>query len=128
MSGSVEKKTARVAKDAEMDKRLYQEFYDQAKRKRHKRNVRIGFVVTLAIVLVASLLNWGVVTGWGNTRIQRINFSGNDGAEFSGLVYRPSNATDKTPSPAILMLHGNAGNGATRRLGPLSFHAAALPW
>lgn len=121
MSGSAEKKTVRVAKDAEMDKRLYQEFYDQAKRKRHKRNVRIGFVVTLVIVLVASLLNWGVVTGWGNTRIQRINFSGNDGAKFSGLVYRPSNATDKTPSPAILMLHGNAGNARNQEAWAVEF-------
>ena len=104
------KRAAQAEKDRLMDEKLQRDYYDPDKRKRRRRNVRIGFCITLAILLVTSIVNWGVVSGWGNVQIERVNFSGNDGAHFSGLVYRPQNATDKTPAPAIIMLHGNAGN------------------
>lgn len=109
-NGSASKAMARAEKDRAMDEKLNREYHDPEKQRKRKRNVRIGFCVTLAILLIASLINWGVVTGWGQINIQRINVSGNDGAQFSGLVYRPDSATDKTPAPAVLMLHGNSGN------------------
>lgn len=104
------KRAAQAEKDRLMDDKLERDFHDPEKRARRKRNVRIGWCITLAIVLLASLINWGVVTGWGNVSIDRIKVLGDDGAEYSALVYRPDNATDKTPAPAILMYHGNAGN------------------
>ena len=96
--------------NAEMDRKLHDDYYDPVARRKRKRNVRAGFCITLVVLLLTSLLNWGVVSNWGDVRIDRISLSGNDGATFSGLVYRPSNATDETPAPAIIMLHGNSGN------------------
>lgn len=104
------KRAAQAEKDRLMDEKLRKDFYDPEKKRRRKRNVRIGWCITLVIVLLASLINWGVVTGWGNVAINRIDIVGDDGAEYSALVYRPDNATDKAPAPAILMYHGNAGN------------------
>ena len=121
MTTKAEKREAQRKRDEEMDAQLRRNFFDPEKRTRRKRNVRIGWCITLAIVLVASIVNWGVITGWGNVDIDRITLSGDDGAEFSGLVYRPANATDKTPAPAIIMFHGNAGNARNHESWAMEF-------
>ena len=115
------RRQARIERDRAMDEKLEREFFDPEKRRRHKRNVRIGWCVTLAILLVATLVNWGVITGWGKINIDRITIDGNDGAKFSALVYRPDNATDKTPAPAIMMYHGNAGNARNHESWAMEF-------
>ena len=115
------RRAAQAEKDRLMDEKLKADFYDPEKRKRRKRNVRIGWCITLVVVLVASIINWGVVTGWGNVTIDRLKLSGNDGAEFSGLIYRPANATDKDSAPAIIMFHGNAGNARNHESWAMEF-------
>lgn len=97
-------------RDRKMDQQLREQFYDPAAKARRKKNVRRGFCITLLILIIMSVLNWGVVTGWGNVRIDRIKIIGADGAEFSALVYVPKTVTDENPAPGILMFHGNAGN------------------
>lgn len=115
------KRRARAERDRHMDEKLLADFRDPEKRKKRRRNVRIGFCVTLAILLVASLINWGVVSSWGKVSIQRINLSGNDGATTSALVYRPANATDKTPAPTLICFHGNAGNARNHESWAMEF-------
>lgn len=115
------KRAAQAEKDRLMDEKLRKDFYDPDKRKRHRRNVLIGWCITLAIVLMASLINWGVITGWGNVTIDRLKLSGSDGAEYSGLVYRPANATDDNPAPAVICIHGNAGNGRNHESWAMEF-------
>ena len=112
---------AQAERDRAMDEKLRKDYYDPEARKRRRKNVRVGFCVTLAIMLICSVVNWGVVSGWGNVQIERINLSGNDGAKFSGLVYRPANATDSTPAPAIIMLHGNSGNARNQESWAVEF-------
>lgn len=96
--------------DQKMDQQLRDRYYSEDSRRTRRRSVRIGFCITLAVLILASLINWGVVTGWGNVRIDRLKLVGSDGAEYSALVYVPKNASDATPAPGILMFHGNAGN------------------
>lgn len=96
--------------DQKMDQYLRDRYYSPKGKQSRRHNVRIGFCITLAIMLLASLINYGVVTGWGNVRIDRLKIVGSDGAELSALLYVPKNASDETPAPAILMFHGNAGN------------------
>ena len=97
-------------KDQKMDQQLRENYYDPAAKAKRRKNVRRGFCITLVILIFASLLNWGVVTGWGKVRIDRIKIIGADGAEFSALIYVPKEATDENKAPGILMFHGNAGN------------------
>lgn len=104
------KRRLRDERDREMDARLVREFNDPEKRRARRKHVRAGFCITLAILLIASVLNWGVITGWGNVDIDRVTINGDDGAEFSALVYRPSNATDDAPAPAAVIFHGWSGN------------------
>ncbi len=69
------------------------------------------FLINLVLLLLVSILNWGVVSGWGNVKIQRLTLIGDDGLSNSALMYIPKNATNDTPAPGIMMYHGGSGNG-----------------
>ncbi len=69
-----------------------------------------AFLITLALLILCSVVNWGVISGWGNVKITRLTLAGSDGKPYSALLYVPKNATDKTPAPALVCYHGNAGN------------------
>ncbi|MCD8223290.1 MAG: alpha/beta fold hydrolase [Clostridiales bacterium] len=70
----------------------------------------LAFVVSLAVLVFCSLINWGIVSDWGNVRIERIKLTGDNGQEYSALMYIPDDATNETPAPAIVMYHGGNGN------------------
>lgn len=53
-----ERREAQAEKDRLMDEKLLKDFNDPEKKKRSRRNVRIGWCVTLAILLIASVVNW----------------------------------------------------------------------
>lgn len=71
---------------------------------------KCAFFISVALLILVSLLNWGVVTGWGNTKITRLTLVGDNGMQYSALLYVPKNATNDTPAPAVLAFHGNSGN------------------
>lgn len=108
-------------RDQAMDQELYNDFYDPDKRKKRKKNVRIGFCICLAIMLVASLINWGIITNWGQVQIDRISVKGDDGGTYSALVYTPSNATDENPAPLLICYHGNSGSGRNHESWAMEF-------
>ena len=97
-------------KDRQMDEQLHKNFYSPEGKARRRKSIRRFFCIMLLLTIFASIINWGVITGWGNVRIERLYLSGKDGAEYSALIYIPKNATDETPAPALLCFHGNAGN------------------
>lgn len=97
-------------KDYDFSEKLRQEFYTADGRKNHSKFVRRFFCITLALVVLLTVLNWGIVTGWGNVKITRTTMVGTDGSKFSALMYVPKTATRETPAPAIINFHGNAGN------------------
>lgn len=70
----------------------------------------VVLIITLCLLILTSVINWGVVTGWGNVKITRLTLVGGEEKQYSALLYVPRNATKKTPAPAILMFHGNSGN------------------
>lgn len=97
-------------RDYEFSEQLRREFYTEEGKKKHTRFVYRFFAATMALVVLLTILNWGVITGWGNVKITRTTMVGTDGSKFSALMYVPKNATNETPAPAIINFHGNAGN------------------
>lgn len=97
-------------KDRQMDQKLYNNFTTPEGKSMRRKGIRVFFVIMLVLTICCSLVNWGVITSWGSVRIERLNLSGKDGADYSALIYIPQNATDATPAPALLCFHGNAGN------------------
>lgn len=70
----------------------------------------LALLISLAVMICISLLNWGMVTGFGDVRITNITMAGDDGKEYTALLYTPKNASNATPAPAYLCLHGYSGN------------------
>lgn len=68
------------------------------------------FVIALLVTICFSVLNWGVVTQWGDIKITPLRIVGHNGAEYTALAYVPSSATAQTPAPALLTMHGASGN------------------
>lgn len=97
-------------KDYEFSEKLRKGFYtEEGKKKRQKDTIRF-FAVTLLLVILTAVLNWGIVSDWGNVKITRMTMVGRDGNQFSALLYVPKTATNATPAPALINFHGNAGN------------------
>ena len=85
-----------------------------------KRAVRF-FLIAIAALLLGSVLNWGVVSGWGNVKVTRITIIGDDGCEYSALSYIPKTATNETPAPALLTIHGGSSNARNNESWSLEF-------
>ena len=79
--------------------------------KTKSRKALNAFLIALAVTIVLSIINWGIITGWGGVRISRLTLIGNDGNRYSALMYVPKSATDTNPAPAAIFTHGGAGSG-----------------
>ena len=69
-----------------------------------------AFVVMLVVTIILSLANWAVITGFGSTRISNVTIVGDDGKEFTGLMYTPKGASKENPVPLYVCFHGYSGN------------------
>ena len=74
-----------------------------------KKAVRF-FAVTMAILLVCSIMIWGFQTAWGQVKISRIYLNSQDGTSVSSLIYVPKNATDENPAPVAVIFHGRSNH------------------
>ena len=97
-------------KDYDFSEKLRKGFYTEEGKKKRQKDVIRFFAVTLLLVILTAVLNWGVVSDWGNVKITRMTMVGRDGNQFSALLYVPKTATNATPAPALINFHGNAGN------------------
>lgn len=68
------------------------------------------FAACMAILVVCSVFIWGFQTDWGNVKIKRLYLSSKDGTTVSSLIYIPENATDETPAPVVVIMHGRSNH------------------
>lgn len=68
------------------------------------------FAGCMAILLVCSIFIWGFQADWGKVKIERIYLEGQDGTTISSLIYIPENATDETPAPVAVIMHGRSNH------------------
>lgn len=107
--------------DRKMDEKARQEFLSPEGKKKRRRGIRTFFLIMLALTVLASVLNWGIITSWGYVKVERLTLSGYDGDRISALLYIPQNATNETPAPLLINIHGNAGNGRNHESWALEF-------
>ncbi|GAA4641601.1 alpha/beta fold hydrolase [Pontixanthobacter gangjinensis] len=67
----------------------------------------------LVVVLAGAFLAYSIRTS-GGTTVQDIRFTGTDGTQMSALLYVPENATEVTPAPGILAVHGYINSRETQ--------------
>lgn len=69
--------------------------------------------ITLALLLLVTILFWGVSSDWGKVTIKRVYTFAHDGDKVSMIVYIPDTATDENPAPVVLNFHGRANSTHT---------------
>ena len=73
-----------------------------------KNNAGRFLALTLAVLLIATVLLWGVSSNWGSVIIKRYTLATSDGKEVSGVLYIPNTATTENPAPCVINMHGRA--------------------
>ena len=74
-----------------------------------KTKKRFSFLAgTLAVLIVLTILLWGVNSDWGTIQIKRTYLFADDGNKLSAVVYIPENATNENPAPVAINFHGRA--------------------
>ncbi len=71
---------------------------------------RATAVIALLLVL-CTVLMWGVGTGWGNVRVERVSIAGNNGTTMKAIQLIPKEVSEDNPAPVVLTNHG-ANNSA----------------
>lgn len=70
---------------------------------------------TLAIIagllVICTVLMWGIATGWGSVKITRVSVAGNNGTTMTAVQFIPKGVNADNPAPVVLTNHG-ANNSA----------------
>ncbi len=67
----------------------------------------------LLITLGAQVLAYAAMTNWFTVKVSNITFENKNGLMVRGKLYRPTNATEATPAPGVVYLHGYQNNRET---------------
>ena len=71
------------------------------------------FLVGWALILGGATLAGAIQTS-GGIQVRDVRFLGDSGVTMSGLLYVPRNATEKTPAPGVLAVHGYINSRETQ--------------
>ena len=78
------------------------------------RRIRMLMVIALGLLLGGGLLASLVQRGGGDVRIEDVRFAGTGGLTMSALLYVPKNATEASPAPGVLAVHGYINSRETQ--------------
>ena len=67
-------------------------------------------LVSILIVVLATVLIWLLDSNFGRTKIQRMTVPAGDGNTLSYVAFVPDNATIETPAPAFIIWPGRSSN------------------
>lgn len=70
------------------------------------KKTAIAVLVLFSLLLVGTVLQWGIASDWGQIRVMRVQFVTEGGTTASGLMMVPKGVNQDNPRPAILNFHG----------------------
>lgn len=73
-----------------------------------------GVILSVLLVLAGGWLASAVQTNFGAVIVEDIRFHSAEGATLSGLLYRPVNASEDSPAPGVLAVHGYINSRETQ--------------
>lgn len=75
--------------------------------KRAKR----ALAIIAGLLVICTVLMWGIATGWGSVKITRVSVAGNNGTTMTAVQFIPKGVSADNPAPVVLTNHG-ANNSA----------------
>ncbi|PKM95066.1 MAG: alpha/beta hydrolase [Firmicutes bacterium HGW-Firmicutes-1] len=67
---------------------------------------KIVLIISLVLILIGSMLGYGIQTDYGNVDIKEVQFTGTFGNTIHGYLYIPKGVTKDKPAPAVINCHG----------------------
>lgn len=74
-------------------------------KKRMQKALRVTGIIA-ALMVIFTILQWGIASDWGNIKITRVTFISEGGSEQSGVMFIPKGVSAQNPAPAIINYHG----------------------
>lgn len=71
------------------------------------------FIILVAVTVAAEVLANAAITNWYTVKVSNIYFENQNGLTVRGKLYQPASATDETPAPGVVYLHGYQNNRET---------------
>ena len=79
------------------------------KTENERKALKKVLAVSLLLVVLTVLL-WGIQSNWGAVKISRFNIQGDNGTKISGISYVPKNASNEKPLPTVVIFHGRSNH------------------
>ena len=67
--------------------------------------------IIAGLLVVCTVLMWGIATNWGSVKITRVSIAGNNGTTMTAIQFIPKGVSAENPAPVVLTNHG-ANNSA----------------
>lgn len=67
--------------------------------------------IIAGLLVVCTVLMWGIATSWGSVKITRVSIAGNNGTTMTAVQFIPKGVNAENPAPVVLTNHG-ANNSA----------------
>lgn len=86
-----------------------------------KSKITRAFLISLAALILCSIVNWGFISDWGKVDVTRVTLVGDNDMKYSAVMYVPKTATNEHPAPGILLIHGGSGNARNHESQAIEF-------
>ncbi len=77
--------------------------------------------ITAAILVLCTVLMWGIASGWGSVKIERVSIAGNEGTAMKAIQLVPRGVDQTNPAPVVLTNHGNTNSAYSELVFGLEF-------
>ena len=67
--------------------------------------------IIAALLVLCTILMWGIATGWGNVKISRVSILGDNGSNMTAIQLVPKGVSSSNPAPVVLTNHGRNNSG-----------------
>lgn len=75
------------------------------------RTAKKWLAIVAALLILCTILMWGIASGWGDVKIERVSIAGNNGNTMTAVQFIPKGVNADNPVPVVLTNHG-ANNSA----------------
>lgn len=75
------------------------------------RTAKKWLAIVAALLILCTILMWGIASGWGDVKIERVSIAGNNGDTMTAVQFIPKGVNADNPAPVVLTNHG-ANNSA----------------
>ena len=74
------------------------------------RTAKKWLAIVAALLILCTILMWGIGTAWGNVKADRISIIGNGGEKYAALQLTPVGVNADNPAPAVIVNHGGSNS------------------